>query len=390
MGPSCPSSSSSPSPSTCPVHLELPDQPSQTASISHPQATKVEDLWFEDGGVIIQAGLSLYRVSRGILAARSNVFKHMFQSCVVPRPVPCACPSSGSTAELAHDGLNTQTKQDVTEMVDGVPFLKLLDDERDVTEFLKAVFDSSFFEPDPCGKPSIAAVIGILRLSHKYDIGYLRKRALNYLNQGYPNTLARWDMHNRGELAVGYERVHDELLEAYIVIQLALETQADWLIPAAMYKCCTYPIENILALESAIAQAGFNAPYFTAVTAATGISAAQQLCLTTWPKIRASYHTLYGHLRTSACTDWPRCQTRLSDKTAVYSRVASAWDTMNDPLDSLDSKYWSSLKRDLCRNCCMESTRFYEKWRKDLWAELPKLMGLKEWEVLNKMAEEQP
>ena len=83
---------------------------------------RVPELWFEDGGVIIQAGSSLYRVFRGILTARSNVFNDMMKSCTIPS--------------------STSRKNTETDTMDGVPFLRLQDDEKDVTHFLKAVFDS--------------------------------------------------------------------------------------------------------------------------------------------------------------------------------------------------------------------------------------------------------
>jgi hypothetical protein len=38
---------------------------------------RVQDLWFEDGNLVIQAGNSQCRVYRGVLATRSLVFKDM-------------------------------------------------------------------------------------------------------------------------------------------------------------------------------------------------------------------------------------------------------------------------------------------------------------------------
>ncbi|KAK2462900.1 hypothetical protein APHAL10511_005098 [Amanita phalloides] len=118
-----------------------------------PHGIRVQDLWFEDGGVVVQAESCLYRVSRGILAARSSIFKGVFHSCA---------------ASTTGEGL---------EMMDGVPFLRLPDAERDVTHFFKAIFDSSYFAPYP-GKTSFSIVASVLRLSHKYNVNFLQKRAL--------------------------------------------------------------------------------------------------------------------------------------------------------------------------------------------------------------------
>lgn len=74
---------------------------------------RVQELWFEDGNIVIQAGNSLYRVYRGVLATHSSVFKDMLS---FPQP-----PDS--------------------ELVEGCPIVRLPDSDREVTPFLKALFD---------------------------------------------------------------------------------------------------------------------------------------------------------------------------------------------------------------------------------------------------------
>ncbi|KAK2462902.1 hypothetical protein APHAL10511_005100 [Amanita phalloides] len=302
---------------------------------------RVQELWFEDGGIIVQAGSALYRVSRGILAARSSIFKNAFQLC-----------SASPTGE----GL---------EMMDGVPFLRLPDAERDVTHFFKAIFDSSYFEPHP-SKTSFSAIVGVLRLSHKYDVEFLRQRALKHLYANYAHgSLGRWNARSK-HIAYSTE---NEFLEAFMVVQIAIEVDVQHLLSAAVYTCCTYPIQRILALGSEPDSADFAVfPTF---------SSAQMLCLNTWPKIRASYHSLYGHLRTKTCIDWPRCLVYMNDNSTTYSNIASVHDAKNDPLDSLDENYWESLRKNVCKSCFLESRKFYDKWRSDLWLELPWMMDMK-------------
>ncbi|KAJ7362238.1 hypothetical protein DFH08DRAFT_1024151 [Mycena albidolilacea] len=67
------------------------------------------------------------------------------------------------------------------EFIDGVPVVVLHDAADDVHVFLRAIFDSSYFMPPP--EPVyFAGVLAILRLSHKYDVGYLHRRALTHLS----------------------------------------------------------------------------------------------------------------------------------------------------------------------------------------------------------------
>lgn len=74
---------------------------------------RVQELWFDDGNLVIQAGNSQYRVFRGILAARSPVFQDMLS---FPQP-----PDS--------------------ELVEGCPVVFLPDSSMEVGAFLRAIFE---------------------------------------------------------------------------------------------------------------------------------------------------------------------------------------------------------------------------------------------------------
>ncbi|KAF8640996.1 hypothetical protein AX17_000641 [Amanita inopinata Kibby_2008] len=305
---------------------------------------RVFDLWFNDGSLVLQAGSSLYRISRSILAARSAVFNDMFH-------LPLSSPE--------RPGFGVK---------ENVPLILLPDSATDVTHFLRAIFDSGYFEPTP-RKSSFEAVRGVLRLSHKYDVPYLQTRALEHLTSAYPATLALWDSRVK-------ETTFDtkwDLCEAFTVVQLAVEVDASWLLPAAVYRCCTYPINEILDLDMPSNRTN---PTF---------SAALRLCLTTWPKIRDAYHILYGHLRTIMCTNWPRCLVFLNNNTMTYSSLAGAAEVRNDPLERLENGYWSRLERGLCEGCYKESRQFYDDWRSDLWLRLPGMLGLEGYEEIEKV-----
>jgi hypothetical protein len=78
------------------------------------QLNRVLDLWFEDDNLILRAENSLFRVSKGVLAARSSVFRDMLSF--------------------------PQTEEE--ERIDGCPVVRLHDSAADVTCFLRAIFDS--------------------------------------------------------------------------------------------------------------------------------------------------------------------------------------------------------------------------------------------------------
>jgi hypothetical protein len=80
---------------------------------------RVDDLWFPtDTVIVIRAENKIFRVSGGILAARSSVFRDMSS---FPQP-----------------------KGGDTEQMDGIPIVRLHDSADDVEVFLRAIYDSRY------------------------------------------------------------------------------------------------------------------------------------------------------------------------------------------------------------------------------------------------------
>ncbi|KAJ7272519.1 hypothetical protein C8J57DRAFT_281722 [Mycena rebaudengoi] len=176
------------------------DIPSVSES-SEPQ--RAEGLWFEDCGLIIQAEATLFRVSRDILAARSAVFRDMLS---IPTPADA-------------------------EMMFGCPFVRLPDSAEDVSYFLKALFDYEFFNPFPAST-TFPILAGVLRMSHKYEVEALRRRALVHLSSAHPTKLE--DYHSVDKLR---SWPYDDS-ETIPIILLAQQVSAEWIIPTAMYRLC--------------------------------------------------------------------------------------------------------------------------------------------------------
>ena len=83
-------------------------------------STRVDDLWFADGSLVIRAETKIFRVYKGLLAARSTFFKNMISRPPVP------------DSEM--------------ELIDGIPVqvVTLPDTAEDVTVFLRALMDSRY------------------------------------------------------------------------------------------------------------------------------------------------------------------------------------------------------------------------------------------------------
>jgi hypothetical protein len=85
----------------------------EPATVQEP--ARAQDLWFDDGNLILKAEDTLFRIYGGFLAARSSVFRDMLS---FPPP---------------KEGNAT---------LDGCPIVFVYDSPADLGHFLRAVFDS--------------------------------------------------------------------------------------------------------------------------------------------------------------------------------------------------------------------------------------------------------
>ncbi|THU75761.1 hypothetical protein K435DRAFT_565098, partial [Dendrothele bispora CBS 962.96] len=97
-----------------------------------------------------------------------------------------------------------------------------------------------YFEP-PLYKTNLSIITGVLRLSTKYDVPYLRKRALMHLDCSYPSTsLKAWD-------ARGPVRTIPPITNTqFKLLCLAREVDVPWIMPQLMYCVCAKPVTQIL------------------------------------------------------------------------------------------------------------------------------------------------
>ncbi|KAK7064946.1 BTB domain-containing protein [Favolaschia claudopus] len=187
--------------------MDVDSGSSSSATLAATQGlTRAEGLYFEDCGLIIQAENTLFRISREYLASQSPVFRDMLS---LPPP---------QTAD----------------MMDGCPFVQLPDKAEDVTVFLKALMFSDFFEPHPA-PTTFAILTGVLRMSHKYDINHLRKRALVHISANFPITLEQFSVREKSGWYM--ELTANDLAMLSV---LARELSFEWILPSAFYDMCAF------------------------------------------------------------------------------------------------------------------------------------------------------
>ncbi|KAJ7084655.1 hypothetical protein B0H15DRAFT_910943 [Mycena belliarum] len=328
---------------------------------------RVQDLWFEDGNLVIQAGTSQFRVYRGILAARSPVFLDMLS---FPQPAD-------------------------SELVDGCPVVRLPDAELEVSEFLKALFLPEYFPAFPYST-KFETLVGCLRLSHKYEVGFLRRRALVHLSSGHRTTLSDWDSSLSYYAAAQLKATAPASAISDITswpkpttpqysicaIELAREVDALWVLPAAFYRLSS----NITATQWALSNpAPEKATYLGRPTT---FSAQDRKALLSGHQTQLTSSAvdilrfLTDPLEIEGCLSPARCTKQRLQAVDGSRDMLEQYPAI--PLDIWEEADWKLLDN-VCSVCLPVLRRTHRAARQTFWDGLPSLFALPPWEDLERM-----
>ncbi|KAJ7656803.1 hypothetical protein DFH06DRAFT_1198614 [Mycena polygramma] len=298
--------------------------------------TRAEGLWFADCGLIIQAENTLFRVSRDILAIQSSVFQGMI-SLPAPR------------------------EQDT---MDGCPFVRLPDSAEDIAAFLRAIFYYDFFEPFPA--PTTFPILSsILRMSHKYEVDMLRKRALLHLSSAHPTTLDEWERLQSGVPSWKSERGNED--QNLAIVALAGQVGATWILPTAFYRMCQTSDERCIITGSQLSDLG-KADFFKGLRFLETSGAADVLRFLQSPS--------------PDCPDHVSCML-LQQKRYHWVAVRGHYDedaAGSMPLELWRKNDWNHLVE--CEECLPLMQKMHTAARERLWNNLPEIFKLPKWTEL--------
>ncbi|KAJ7197727.1 hypothetical protein GGX14DRAFT_573876 [Mycena pura] len=269
------------------------------------------DLWFSPEVVILRAQKDVFRIFVSILRAKSSVFADMFS---FPSP---------PTSEV--------------ETIDGIQVVDLHDDPEELGAFLKAIFDADFFLPPPTKTiTKLQDIIGILRMAHKYDVAFLRRRALQHLellyrvHLGEPGESPGWD-------SVDQSRYSSDKDRDLIVIKAAVEVGATWLLPAAYYSLCAgNDIREIMTDGSPWNDLGDPQK----VVCITGYTALLQYSPKMWQSLLTPSNEDY-------CEDPAECDARRLELASALLTFGS----IRHALGTMDQAWWASAGQMFCSHC---------------------------------------
>ncbi|KAJ7049100.1 hypothetical protein C8F01DRAFT_1037112 [Mycena amicta] len=320
------------------------NDPSPSTLVPLPTLKHADWLYFKDCRLIIQAEDVLFRVSGEFLATQSTFVRDML---AIPIP-PDA------------------------ETLDGCLIARIPESAADMTTFLKALMYPSFFEPSPAAT-SFDLIDPILRLSHKYDVDWLQKRALSHLAITHPTTHAGWTALRTNPNS--FIRCASDDLCISVVI-LARELSLDWILPTAFYRLSRVkspvPIfESAMLMEDKLRWA-------EAVRKLDGQYRSRALDFLWEPR------EITGCVNPDPrwCVD-----IRIDFRQGLDATRENSLGSYIIPLDvwGESSQAWTALaSNSVCEVCIAEMKRLKQAADEAFWNDLPEIFGLGDWETLEK------
>ncbi|GJE90736.1 hypothetical protein PsYK624_068800 [Phanerochaete sordida] len=305
---------------------------------SAPQLVRCEDVWFEDGTVVLQADRTLFRVYAGVLSRHSAFFSDLFAA---PRP---------SDVETYEGCLLVGMQGDNPE---------------DVRNFLLAMLDIEHFETlisDPC------AAVAILKLSEKYDAYKLRRRVIAALAPLFPSTLEAFDgLRARGAPRQSYQL---RLIYHIISLELALEHAAPSFLPSLLHFMAGQKIEVLELVLS-----GGN-DYKKALVLSPKVKQALWLAKQRLSAL-ARKEVFTKMFEVGACDQAERCN-------ALRLAFIIDFQSPDGYLDPLQQPraFGQNLPDLFCPSCIGEISRSFREGRARAWEELPRIFALPPWSDL--------
>ncbi|KIY46518.1 hypothetical protein FISHEDRAFT_75541 [Fistulina hepatica ATCC 64428] len=313
-----------------------------------------EDVWLSDGNVIIcAAGPSsgsdcdtrvLFKVHRSILSRHSAVLHDMF-----------GLPLTYS-AEEAYEG---------------VPLVYMHDDPVDVQNLIHALYNHESFLPPPAGSPSIETIFSVLRISTKYVVTFLRKRAILHLSDFFPLT-PNDALKTRRTLAKQRGKTRAHYVDIPDIISRAHESHIPWIIPWATYL---YMFEATTA----------NLHHYVRDIEPGD----RDLCLVSFAHkcmhlVRLSLYVQdFPHHQCATEYDWNMLRSIFVSGTEVLLECVLHPLYYTDVLWKVIDQTAPNIRK--CPGCTEFINGKIEGARTQYWEELPTILGLGTWAALEKM-----
>ncbi|KAI0370988.1 hypothetical protein BV20DRAFT_943153 [Pilatotrama ljubarskyi] len=312
---------------------------------------KDDELWFEDGNLILVTRDIKFRIYKGPLVAHSPVFKDMLS---LPQP---------PTATLKPVGVEMDDSGDGSCAVVPLP-----DSPEDIRHFLRVLIPGQTLRIGPMD-PSFDEISACMRLGHKYQCDQMVQRSIDYLKRYYPDDIDVWMSKDRPLDPPRFEPIHH-----IGVVNLARTIGADALLPVALARCCLLDGEIV---EGFAREDGTRETLSTEELGRLFAGKAKLMRFNTY-----ATHRVFRQAIAEGCR-------RASTCAGVLKRLLSELVKHEDVMDPLSLTYaWDKYidrvevkkidgERELCAKCykMLTQERAQEEQR-ELFRRLPAMMGV--------------
>ncbi|KAJ7841233.1 hypothetical protein B0H13DRAFT_2210122 [Mycena leptocephala] len=317
-----------------------------------PETLPSRDLWFSDGNLILEAEHTSFRVYGQLVAVKSSVLADIL-----------ALPSY---------------------TIDGIPVVRLLDADEDLEAFLKAILDSNFFMPPPA-PTHLSTVLAVLRLSHKYTVSYLFRRALLHLDSIYPTNLTQFlaaPTSSTQHIAFPTPALAGHLL----VLKTALDVNAQWFLPAVHYTIACAPLRQILPLGAPWAAVPEKTRNMVLMKYSWRLDRFQKIHAFASRPPDSNSNDDVTVARKEGCKDPLGCA-RASALCATTLLGMISRDQPLDPLRFWDEEGLKGYERVRCAPCRTGIRAELAQAQEDVWKGLPRTFECLTWDELRVMRE---
>ncbi|KAF9534493.1 hypothetical protein CPB83DRAFT_844313 [Crepidotus variabilis] len=308
--------------------------------------------WFEDGNIVLltHENPTAFRLHRGVLGRHSEIFNDMLQ---MPQP----------------DTLNIQH-------FEGCPVVVMHDHPTDLSSLVIALYDGPYFANTKI--EDFFYLCSILRLSTKYFISNLRRKAAQFLEQTWSSSLKGHDAMVEAALTspsingFTYPFVHP-----LHVLNLARETDVQIVVPSALYFLSLYPLSDILKADHP--KLLYEHPSKPASTLSSSDLLLYSLMYQHRLQIMSTFIRNFCTIRVAE----PPCSSSTCGKSfsRLVSQLHRSWSLRTGPLHFIAQAIQQvSGDQTICSECRTEFAAEATKLRKQVWDELPSVVLLPSWD----------
>jgi hypothetical protein len=244
---------------------------------------------------------------------------------------------------------------------------------------LKSQSGLRFFQSYPF-QTDFNTVTGILRLSHKYEVDYLRRRALVHISSGYPTSLSDWDglRETPPVKKKSWSRPENRAYRIFL-IQLVREVNALWILPAAFY--------GLAGIFTAAAAEIFDDSVYNGVPGE--LSTEDRKCFVIGHYLQTTraqeeiLRFLYCPLNIVGCVNSSCHPLRLKAMDRIRRKRPISGNYSH--LSLWLSRHWNELLGGICSVCMISLKQTHQEARQKFWDDLPRMYGLPPWAELEQM-----